>query len=88
MYRTVSASALRNNQKEEFDKVCDNHEALIATRQNGENVVILSETDYLALNETAYLLRSQKNRTRLIAALKNKGRRFDRIQDMEKYLGI
>ena len=88
MYRTVTASELREHQKKEFDQLCQNHETLLAIRQHGENVVIMSESDFLELNETAYLLRSKKNKERLSAALKDKGRTFASLEAMEKALGI
>lgn len=88
MYRTITASDLREHQKQEFDHICQNHEIVLATRQKGENVVIMSESDFLELNETAYLLRTKNNRERLSAALKDKGKSFKSVQALEKALGI
>lgn len=65
MEKTITASELRRNQRSYFSAICDNHDVLLATRQHGENVVIMSEFDYLSLLETFHLLRSPNNRKRL-----------------------
>ena len=51
-----------------MDRVCNNHEALIITRNSDQAVVMLSLEDYNALEETAYLLRTPANAKRLLAA--------------------
>ncbi len=59
-----------------MDKVNDDRAPALITRQNGEPVVMLSLSDYNAMEETAYLLRSPKNAQRLtsaIAALESDG---------------
>ena len=61
---------IRKNLKSSFDKVIREHIPLLVTRKNGGNVVILSEDDFEALEETAYLLRSPKNAKRLLEAMK------------------
>ena len=62
---------LRENLKSAFDKAIENHEEILVTRKNGENLVILSEEDYNSLQETAYILRSHKNAQRLESALES-----------------
>lgn len=42
-----------------------NHEPAIITKKNDRSVVMLSLEDYLALEETSYLLRNPKNARRL-----------------------
>lgn len=54
-----------------FDQICADHEALMVTREQGENVVILSHSDYAALAETAYLLRSPVMAERLRESLES-----------------
>ena len=39
------------------------------TRQNGKHAVVMSLEDFAAYEETAYLLRSPKNRNRLLESL-------------------
>ena len=65
---TMTYTAARENFAETMDRVCDNHEPVIVTRQKQRSVVILSLDDYEALNETAYLLRNPANARRLLAA--------------------
>jgi antitoxin YefM len=66
----VTYTDLRGNLKKFLDEVCDSHAPLVVTRQNGRNVIIVSEQDYEGLAETAYLLRSPNNTARLLASIK------------------
>ena len=50
-----------------MDRVCNDHEALIITRNGEQAVVMLSLEDFKALEETAYLLRTPANAKRLLA---------------------
>lgn len=61
----VNYSELRKCLKSVLDGVCENHEPVIITRKNSDNLVLLSYEDYSAIEETAYLLRSPKNAKRL-----------------------
>ncbi len=88
MDRTIAVTALRQNMKQEFDDLCDNHEVLLATRAHGENVVLLPESDYLSLYETAYLLGSLKNRDRLSVAINSKGQLYANFDELQKDLSI
>ncbi|ELS34475.1 MULTISPECIES: type II toxin-antitoxin system Phd/YefM family antitoxin [Pseudanabaena] len=65
----VTYTYVRNNLAKTLEKVCDDHDPVIVTRQNQNSVVIMSLEDYEALAETAYLLRSPKNAQRLIRAI-------------------
>ena len=67
---TITYSHLRANLSTEMDRVCDSHTPLVVTRQNGSSVVMLSQEDYDALDETAYLLRSPKNARRLLQSIR------------------
>lgn len=57
----INYSDLRQNLKKYLDSVFNDHEPLIVTRKNNENVVILSVDDFNALNETQYLLSTKNN---------------------------
>jgi antitoxin YefM len=57
----VSYSDLRQNLKAYMDRVFHDHETLIITRKNDENVVLLSIEDYNSIMETHYLLSSEVN---------------------------
>ena len=52
-----------------MNRVCDDHEPLIITRNSEQAVVMMSLEGYKALEETAYLLRSTKNAQRLLASI-------------------
>jgi len=65
----ITYSAARANFASTMDRVCNDHEALIITRNGEQSVVMLSLEDYTALEETAYLLRSPANAKRLLAAM-------------------
>ncbi len=51
------------------NQVVQTGEAAIITRQDGKNVVLISEAELESLIETLYLLRSPANATRLLTAL-------------------
>lgn len=59
----------RNNLAKTMQKVCDDHAPVIITRKNQGSVVMLSLEDYQALEETAYLLRSPRNASRLLESI-------------------
>jgi antitoxin YefM len=51
------------------DSVAETREPYIIERRNGENVALISEAELNSLLETAHLLRSPKNASRLASAL-------------------
>jgi antitoxin YefM len=65
----ISYSTARANLASTMDRVCNDHEALIITRNGEQSVVMLSLEDYKALEETSYLLRSPVNASRLHSAI-------------------
>jgi antitoxin YefM len=65
----ITYTAARANLAKTMDRVCNDHEALIITRNGEQSVVMLSLDDFKALEETAYLLRSPANAKRLLAAV-------------------
>jgi antitoxin YefM len=69
----ITYSAARANLAKTMDRVCDDHEPLIITRNGEQSVVMLSLADFKALEETAYLLRSPENAKRLFSALSELG---------------
>jgi len=58
-------SNFRRNLKSFLDNVFDNHVPLFVTRTNGEDVVVLSKSDYNSMKETLHLLTSPTNAQRL-----------------------
>jgi antitoxin YefM len=65
----ISYSAARANLANTMNRVCNDHEPLIITRNGQQSVVMLSLEDFTALEETAYLLRSPNNTKRLLSAI-------------------
>ena len=65
----ISYTAARANLAATMNRVCDDHEPLIITRNSEQAVVMMSLEDFKALEETAYLLRSPKNAQRLLASI-------------------
>jgi antitoxin YefM len=68
-------SNFRKNLKSHLDDVVNDQKPLYVTRANGEDVVVLSKSDYEGLQETYYLMSSPKNAERLLHAIDeaNKG---------------
>lgn len=65
----ISYSAARANLAQLMDEVYDDHAPIIVTRKNNKSVVLLSLEDYVALEETAYLLRNPNNAQRLLQSI-------------------
>jgi antitoxin YefM len=57
----ISYTNLRQNLKSYMDKVFNDHDPLIITRKNNENVVLMSVDEYNSLMETNYLLSNKAN---------------------------
>ena len=67
----VSFTDLRQNMASYFDRVTDDREPLLVTRQGGKgNVVILSEEEFAGWRETVHLLSSPANAARLLASIR------------------
>lgn len=65
----ITYSTARAQLAKTMDRVCEDHEPLIITRNGEQSVVMLSLEDFQALEETAYLLRSPANVKRLMSAV-------------------
>lgn len=69
MMETMSYSAFRSNMANTIDRVNNDHKPILITRQNGSPAVIISLEDFHAYEETAYLMASPKNASRLNSAI-------------------
>jgi antitoxin YefM len=65
----ISYTAARENLASTMDKVCDDHDPVIITRNRDQAVVMMSLEDYSSLEETAYLMRSPANARRLLESI-------------------
>jgi antitoxin YefM len=65
----ITYTAARENLASTMDRVCDDRDPVIITRNRNQAVVMLSLADYESLQETAYLLRSPANAKRLFDAI-------------------
>lgn len=65
----ITYTNARNSLAKTMDKVNENHEPIIITRQNGAPAVLMSLEDFNAWEETAYLLRNPANARRLSNAV-------------------
>jgi antitoxin YefM len=74
----MTYTAARETLASTMDRVCQDHDPVIITRNRDQAVVMLSLEDYESLQETAYLLRSPANAKRLM----------DAIEDLNKGKGI
>jgi len=63
-------TSFRQNLKSFLDNVFSNHNPLFVTRTKGEDVVVLSKSDYESMQETLHLLSSSKNANRLLKGIK------------------
>jgi antitoxin YefM len=67
-------TSFRKQLKSYLDKVKINHSPLFVTRANGDDVVILSKSDYESMEETFYLLKSPNNAARLLKGIEDYGK--------------
>lgn len=59
---------VRNNFKHYCDMACNNAESIIVTRERADNVVIMSEKEWEAIQETLFFLTDENRMERLTAA--------------------
>jgi len=59
--KTTTYSDFRQNLKRFLDSTAESHSPLVITRQEGNNMVVMSLEDYNSHMETIYLLSNSKN---------------------------
>lgn len=67
--KAITYTAARENLADTIQRVCEDRAPVVITRRRDQAVVMMSLEDYEALEETAYLLRSPRNATRLREAI-------------------
>ena len=65
----ITYTCARANLAKTMDRVCDDHDPIIITRNRDQSVVLLSLDDYQSLEETSFLLRSPMNAKRLLESI-------------------
>ena len=65
----VGFSEFRQKLAAHFDKVVKSRAPLVVTRQKGASVVVLSEEEFEAMQETIHLLRHPANAERLLRGI-------------------
>jgi antitoxin YefM len=69
--KAIYYSAARQNFAKLINQVCEEHEPLIITRKStNNNVVMISLEDFNSIEETAYILKSNKNAKNLLESIK------------------
>ncbi len=66
----ISYSDTRARLREVMDRVVADHSPVVVTRQKAESVVMVSLSDWNAMEETLHLLSTKANQTRLLDAVR------------------
>ncbi|MDD2567777.1 MAG: type II toxin-antitoxin system prevent-host-death family antitoxin [Thiovulaceae bacterium] len=61
----ITYTSLRANLAKTIDGIVNDHVPVLVTRQKGGNAILISEEDYRSFEETAYLMQSITNASRL-----------------------
>lgn len=65
----ISYSDTRAHLKEVMDRVVADRAPVVVSRQKAESVVMISLSDWNAIEESMHLLSTEANRTRLLSAI-------------------
>ncbi len=65
----ITYTTARENLAKTIEKVVSDRDPVIITKKKDISVVMMSLDDYESLQETAYLLRSPKNASRLLESI-------------------
>lgn len=57
----INYTNLRDNMKENFDRITDDYETIVVTRKNNKNIVMMSEEAYNNLMENVYVMGDKAN---------------------------
>jgi antitoxin YefM len=67
--QTVTYSEARDNLKKVMDQAAADRAPILITRQRGENVVMVSASEWAGMEETLHLLSSPANAKRLLEGI-------------------
>ena len=79
----TSYTEARANLASICDRVTENREVIVIRRRGRDDVALVSADELSSLAETAHLLRSPKNRSRLLKALRRAQSRRGKVQTVE-----
>ncbi|WP_417611805.1 type II toxin-antitoxin system Phd/YefM family antitoxin [Owenweeksia hongkongensis] len=74
----------RRNMKSYFERVFNLRVPLFISRPKGEDMVLMSKSDYESMQETFYLLKSPKNADRLLAAIEEDKQGKAKVYDLQE----
>ena len=81
----INYTAARQNLKEFCDKTVNDFETIIITRERGENVVLVSESEYNNLLENLYVRSNPKDYSELLQSIdqlkKGQGKVRELVED-------
>lgn len=86
---TTTLSDFRANIKTMLDRTADGHEPLIVKRQQGEDVIVMSLSDYNSHRETISLMSNPENAIRLMQSVAEhrSGKAFDvKLEELESFI--
>lgn len=84
-------SQAREQLKSLMDRAVEDREVIVVRRRSGGDVAMIAADELNGLIETAHLMRSEKNASRLLAALSRaRGKSFKPISlaDLERKVGL
>ncbi|MFT5836212.1 MAG: antitoxin YefM [Sulfurimonas sp.] len=79
---TATFTQTRQHLASTMDDVVQNHNPVTITRQNKEAVVMISLQDFQSMQETAYLMQSSNNASRLNEAIEQLESGFGQTRDL------
>ena len=81
----VNYTTARQNLKEFCDKTVNDFEAIIITRERGENVVLMSESEYNNMLENLYIRSNANDYNELIESIQQLKKGRGRIRELAEH---